>query len=151
MLTLIAGVAANGAQASAASTRSAGPSRATVLSTRAAAASAAPDSTRYVTDGALAGVAAVSGGSAWAVGYTGTQEKSKTLILHWNGKTWAKAPGFTPVAGELSGIAAVSATSAWAVGYTGSPFTSQRTLLEHWNGRSWTAVTTPRPDRKSVV
>jgi hypothetical protein len=36
----------------------------------------------------LDGVAATSADNAWAVGYTGTEPNAKTLILHWNGKTW---------------------------------------------------------------
>jgi len=131
VLTLIAGIAANGGPANAASSK---PTS-----------SVAPYTTRYVTGGALQGVAATSASSAWAVGYTGTPERPKTLIVAWNGKTWAKAPGFTPVTGELSGISAVSAKNAWAVGFTGSPTTSPRTLLLHWNGKTWAAVTTPKP------
>jgi hypothetical protein len=129
VLTLIAGIAANGGPANASSSKPASTVR--------------PYTTRYVTGGALQGVAAVAR-SAWAVGYTGTPAKPKTLIVAWNGRTWAKAPGFTPVTGELSGISAVSATSAWAVGFAGSP-AAPRTLLLHWNGQTWAAVTTPAP------
>jgi hypothetical protein len=38
--------------------------------------------------GQLSAVAATSTGSAWAVGFTGVLTQ-KTLILHWNGKTWS--------------------------------------------------------------
>jgi hypothetical protein len=131
VLTLIAGIAANGGDANAASGKPAS--------------AAAPYTTRYVTGGALQGVAAGPAGRAWAVGYTGTPEKPKTLIVAWSGRTWATAPGFTPVTGELSGIWAVSASNAWAVGCTGSPNASPRTLLLHWNGRTWATVTTPTP------
>lgn len=139
VLTLVAGIAANGGPANAASSRPAS--------------TVAPYTTRYVTGGALQGVAATSATSAWAVGYTGTAAKPKTLIVAWNGKTWAKAPGFTPVTGELSGISAVSAKDAWAVGFVGSPTTSHRTLLLHWNGTTWArspATGTPGGKRSSV-
>jgi hypothetical protein len=33
-------------------------------------------------------VAATSAQNAWAVGWTDTTTGTKTLILHWNGKTW---------------------------------------------------------------
>ena len=36
----------------------------------------------------LVGVTATSATNAWAVGQTGTAGRIKTLILHWNGKTW---------------------------------------------------------------
>ncbi|MGO9163645.1 MAG: hypothetical protein ACLP7J_23660 [Streptosporangiaceae bacterium] len=61
--------------------------------------------------GRLYGVAATSARNAWAVGLTG----ARTLIVHWNGRAWTKAPAST---GFLEGVAAVSATSAWAVGGT---------------------------------
>ena len=83
VLTLIAGVAAGGGSAHAATTGS-------------VSAAAAPQATSYVIDGQLNGVAATAPGNAWAVGYTGTFGRTKTLIAHWNGKSWAKAPGFTP-------------------------------------------------------
>jgi hypothetical protein len=39
--------------------------------------------------GRLSGVAALSAASAWAVGYTYPIGSSvKTLIEHWNGKSW---------------------------------------------------------------
>ena len=73
LLTLIAGVAAGGGPARAATTGY-GPR------------SAAPQATSYVTGGELNGVAATAAGNAWAVGYTGTSGRTKTLILHWNGR-----------------------------------------------------------------
>jgi hypothetical protein len=37
----------------------------------------------------LIGVAATSRRSAWAVGLTGTLRTERTLIMHWNGRTWS--------------------------------------------------------------
>ena len=100
----------------------------------------------------LVGVAAVSRSSAWAVGgYTtplGCCEVNRTLILHWNGRTWKKVsspnaggPGFHN--NLLTGVSALSG-SAWAVGgfWNGS---APRTLALHWNGRDWARVASPNP------
>src|SRR5512146_1482990 len=100
----------------------------------------------YTVAGGLSGVAATSAGDAWAVGYSGSVFRQKTLILHWNGRAWARSPGFTPVAGALLAVAAVSRSSAWAAGFTGGyGKVPARTLLLHWNGARWSAVTRPAP------
>jgi len=88
--------------------------------------------------GILAGVAAISATSAWAVGGTesgvGTSEVITTLIARWNGTKWTRVPSPTPGGrAALSGVAAVSATSAWAVGNVGAG----KTLIERWNGTAW--------------
>jgi hypothetical protein len=91
-------------------------------------------------------VAATSARSAWAVGSTGPPlGTGKTLILHWNGKTWKQVPSPSPspedVGDVLSGVAAVSADSAWAVGNTGTG----KTLILRWNGKTWKQVPSPNP------
>src|SRR5579863_5696882 len=63
--------------------------------------------------GMLDGVAAASADNVWAVGQTGL---GKTLILHWNGRTWAPEATARMVPGELTAIAVISADNAWAVG-----------------------------------
>ena len=74
----------------------------------------------------LYGVSASSPASAWAVGYTAVYSEGwKTLIEHWNGKTWKQVPSPDPVTVSsskltwniLQSVSAVSAGSAWAVGY----------------------------------
>ena len=75
VLTLIAGVAAGGRTARAATIAG-------------ASAAVAPEATSYVAEGQLNGVAATAPGNAWAVGFTGVLTQ-KTLILHWNGKKWS--------------------------------------------------------------
>jgi hypothetical protein len=61
----------------------------------------------------LAGVAAGSASSVWAVGFTDTD----TIIFHWNGRKWILEPGLsidddvTPLA-----VAAEGPSGAWAVG-----------------------------------
>ena len=88
----------------------------------------------------LTSVAATSAGNAWAVGYSGTG----TLILHWNGKTWTRAPS-PGVHGELNGVAAAGSV-AWAVGIATPSHGPGKTLIERWNGRAWTRVTSPNPE-----
>src|SRR6185437_5832073 len=88
--------------------------------------------------GSLRGVAATSAGNAWAVGAVGSLT-ARTLIVHWNGKAWARVPSPSPGNSGLYGVAATSATNAWAVGAAGST-----TLILHWNGKSWARVTSPR-------
>jgi hypothetical protein len=86
--------------------------------------------------GILAGVAAVSATSAWAVGATvngvGASAVYKTLIARWNGAKWTSVPSPAGV-GVLFGVTAVSASSAWAVGNA----RAGKTLIERWNGTAW--------------
>ena len=99
----------------------------------------------------LIGVAATSPCNAWAVGWTGTGSEpgasAKTLIEHWNGKTWkrVRSPSPGPV-NVLPGVAATSARNAWAVGVTSThPNINDKTLILHWNGRAWKRVASPTP------
>ncbi|HUS14263.1 MAG TPA: hypothetical protein VM536_04505, partial [Chloroflexia bacterium] len=101
----------------------------------------------------LLGVTAVAANDAWAVGYFTTAIfPYRTLILHWNGTSWAVAsspnPGF---GGALSGITAVSATDVWAVGAYASSLTAINTLIVHWTGGSWTQVTSPSSGSTSAL
>jgi hypothetical protein len=102
-------------------------------------------------------VAAVSGTNAWAVGQYCVSacgkpaEADHTLILHWNGSTWAQAPSPSPGAfPELHAVTALSGTDAWAVGEWCSPpcNTSSNvfhTLTLRWNGSAWVQVPSPTP------
>jgi hypothetical protein len=94
----------------------------------------------FSTSGALRGVAATSATNAWAVGFTG----SKTLLVHWNGRTWAQVPS---PGGALYGVAATSASNAWAAGSTAN----SKGLIERWNGRVWTQVPSPTPGGGAVL
>jgi hypothetical protein len=91
----------------------------------------------------LAGVATLSGGDAWAVGYShgngGTNVGAKALIDSWNGSAWSTAslpttPGNTAL---LAAVSASSATDAWAVGHTQVNKGSFEPLGLHWNGSAW--------------
>jgi hypothetical protein len=59
------------------------------------------------TSSALSGVSCYDNGPA-----------QNTLILHWNGTTWAQVPSPSPgdSSNTLWGVAATSASNAWAVG-----------------------------------
>jgi hypothetical protein len=98
-------------------------------------------------DSRLTSVAVVSARNAWAAGYYQTaQAFRRTLILHWNGRTWAQVPSPNPGGSShgnlLFGLTATSASNAWAVGYdtSGSDAT---TLVLHWNGKSWSRTHSP--------
>lgn len=97
----------------------------------------------YSAAGALSGVAAVSASNAWAVGSTGSQAAEKVLMLHWNGKSWARltSPKILVGAGALSAVTVVSAKDAWAVGTTSGAIGSGHALILHWNGKAWSRVT----------
>jgi hypothetical protein len=85
-----------------------------------------PDS---VGDG-LGGVAALTGGNAWAVGGSADFPGS-TLTEHWNGRRWQVVP--SPDVGttsSLADVAAVASSDIWAVGTTGTG-ALQSALIEH--------------------
>jgi hypothetical protein len=90
-------------------------------------------------DNNLNAVAAVSATSVWAVGDYFVGATTKTLVEHWNGKTWkvVRSPN-KGTDDTLHSVYVVSPTNIWAVG---SYFTTAgRTLIEHWNGKTWKVV-----------
>jgi hypothetical protein len=106
-------------------------------------------------DGRLDGVAATSVSNAWAVGATQDADPAfRLLILHWNGRQWARVPA-APVPGyasaELLGVAAGSPSDAWAVGEAENTANQLRTVTEHWNGRTWALVPSPSVGTASVL
>ncbi len=92
----------------------------------------------------LDGVGATSSSNAWAVGRFSSSKHpaERTLILHWNGRTWSRVAspnvGGTATSNFLAGVTATSATNAWAVGGAGFG-----TLILRWNGVRWTRVRSP--------
>jgi hypothetical protein len=75
-----------------------------------------PSLDRESVPGGLQGVTVVSAKDAWAVG-SYTDVGTRTLITHWNGKTWTRVP--SPNLGDLShlkGVAASAPGNVWAVG-----------------------------------
>jgi hypothetical protein len=100
-------------------------------------------------DDELGGVAAVSATSVWAVGDgldTATAEY-QTVILHWNGKTWARSPSpaVATLGTHLAGVAAVSGLDAWAVGQYDNANNFANPLILHWNGHTWRRAAVPGP------
>jgi hypothetical protein len=84
----------------------------------------------------LTGVAAVASDDVWAAGngYRGA------FILHFDGTTWAKAPGSD--AAWLEDIVAVGPNDVWAVGQ-GVFNGVYPTFTEHWDGVAWSEVPSP--------
>jgi hypothetical protein len=108
----------------------------------------------------LAGVAAISSTSAWAVGvacFCGLTSLPQhyTVVEHWNGKRWKvkqpREPGGDHCPTGLNGVAATSSANAWAVGYSDVCISydpqSSRNLIEHWNGKAWRVQRSPNPGR----
>jgi len=97
----------------------------------------------------LEAVTAVSSSNAWAVGYyqVGHSYIGRTLILHWNGRSWKQvaSPSPGPLDNELYDVAAVSRSSAWAVGNYYPTAQGRRTLVLRWNGRAWKQIPSPNP------
>jgi hypothetical protein len=78
----------------------------------------------------------------------GTTRTGKTLIVHWNGRSWRRQASPSPGgAGTLSGVAATSAGNAWAVGATGTG----RALILHGNRHGWRPVPAPTPGSGSTL
>ncbi len=98
-----------------------------------------------------------SASSCWAVGQYGTatigSETFLNLVVHWNGRHWAKVtvpnPGGTGSGNvnTLSGIRCTRASNCWAVGTEGTESTVTILLNEalHWNGKHWVVASIPSP------
>jgi hypothetical protein len=112
----------------------------------------------------LMAVAAVSARNAWAVGYadpsggdirsasgsSGRVIIARTLILHWNGRSWKRVPSPNPdQGGHLTGVTATSAGDAWAVGQDEFKTIDFGNLFLHWNGHAWKSVKGPNPGGNS--
>jgi hypothetical protein len=131
--------------------------------TGAARAANAPDNSaactwRVVARGGPAGatldaVAATSAKDAWAVGSYDNSGGYRSLIEHWNGKSWRVVPSPNPAAGihttnALDAVVTISKTNAWAFGFYERRSTSFRTLILHWNGSHWSVVPSPNSGPK---
>lgn len=93
-------------------------------------------------NGQLAGVSALSGTDAWAVGSTNAELNgvgAKPLIDNWNGTSWSQvsAPTTPGNTASLVAVSASSATDAWAVGHTQVNREDFAPLALHWNGTAW--------------
>jgi hypothetical protein len=99
----------------------------------------------------LSSVTAVGPDNIWVVGDYSTQSGgiigNKTLILHWNGRTWSKVASPSPGSFDdaINTVHRVSAANIWAVGtYAGNDL-RDKSLILHWNGRSWKQMPSPNP------
>jgi hypothetical protein len=93
----------------------------------------------------LSAVSASSSADAWAVGSTCTISTGSCvpLLLHWNGKAWARAASPAPGGSEsLEAVATISPGDAWAVGRACDPVCYQP-LVMHWNGTKWSTSAVP--------
>jgi len=95
------------------------------------------------TQNRLLGVAALASNNVWAVGsfINPAVGNLQTLLLQWNGSSWAVVAGEnTRPSGlgfELAAVSAIGASDIWSVG------NDSHTLAEHWNGANWSMVTSP--------
>lgn len=131
-----------------------GTASAVVLTLGAAASPSSPPAPATSFPGYLYGVSASSPSSAWAVGYqcvpgcTASSPVLRTLVLHWDGNTWAKMTSPNPGSTErlLTGVSALSPSSAWAVGNYEAVGGGFRTLVLNWDGRTWAQAASPSPE-----
>jgi hypothetical protein len=100
--------------------------------------------------GWLGAVSAVSASNVWAVGYTSNAEGTgdfKSLIMHWNGKSWRRDVTVPSVAGRLNDVAA-AASGVWAVGEARLRGTA---LILHWVGGRWYVVPSNVPTATQLL
>jgi hypothetical protein len=96
--------------------------------------------------GTLNGVSCVSVSDCIAVGQAMTTKGvAESLVLAWNGTTWAiqhvpNPPGF--MNSTFNGISCSSATDCTAAGNYNGP-SEEAPLAEHWNGTKWVIQITP--------
>ena len=91
--------------------------------------------------------------NAWAAGYYYNSQNGfyDTLILQWNGTSWARVSSPNPSQDNaLYGVAG-DTKNAWAVGDSLNPSSDQQTLTEQWNGSSWNVVASPNPPAVNVL
>jgi hypothetical protein len=100
----------------------------------------------------LLGVAAISEGDVWAVGWAqdpaGPPYVRRALIQHFDGTSWNTVPspnraGHTH--NVLHGVSGTSSSDVWAVGFSHDGTLPSRTLIQHWDGTQWTIVPSPSP------
>jgi hypothetical protein len=106
-------------------------------------------------DAILSAVAAVSPGNVWAVGNEAFRRGNgwigRSLVLHWNGTSWKRAPSPNPRIPKGGGrddfgdVAATTTGDLWAVGVSGGDCGCgfDPGFLERWNGHAWARVTVP--------
>ncbi len=97
-----------------------------------------------VSDSEFDSVGCPSVTSCFAVG--DYDAENKTLVEHWNGRTWALMTSRNPKDSSfanLSGVSCPSTTSCFAVGSYDSHAHIEG-LVEHWNGSGWSMMSAPK-------
>jgi hypothetical protein len=99
----------------------------------------------------LTGVWCTSSTDCFAVGYSFSTApfQDKTLVEHWNGKTWTIVPSPNPSGttdDRLLGVTCASTTNCFAVGtQTAANPSVPKTLIERWDGKTWKVMASPNP------
>ncbi len=77
--------------------------------------------------------------------YTDASFNRRTLIMRWNGTTWAivASPNPNTFLNALNAVTVLASGQAWAVGYT-SDGSGYKTLTMRWNGTAWQVVQQPQ-------
>ena len=120
----------------------------TALGGTASAGSAEPGTGTATRFAELRAVDAISAGNVWAVGDHTVKGADRTLVQHWNGRTWSTVPSPSPggpTGSGLNGVAAISADNVWAVGQYQTALDGARALVLHWNGQRWRQIPVPNP------
>jgi hypothetical protein len=89
----------------------------------------------------VVGVSCASPAFCVAVGQSGPNATSTTLIETWDGKHWSITPSPNSGASGLNGVACLNATNCVAVGHIGS---IGQALVETWDGRRWSITPSPK-------
>jgi hypothetical protein len=79
----------------------------------------------------LRGVSCPTVINCFAVGSFVRASNARSLVEHWNGRSWGIMENRTPPFVALNGVACVTTISCFAVG------TSVTSVVEHWNGKHW--------------
>jgi len=77
--------------------------------------------------------------------YQNSSGPFRTLIEHWNGKSWGvvASPNVGTSDNYLNAVATISISDVWVVGDYQNNTGLFQTLIEHWNGESWNVVPSP--------
>jgi hypothetical protein len=95
-------------------------------------------------EGVLTDVVASRGDDGWAVGYQRTDGRSLPLVLHWDGRGWARvdAPDFDSSEVVLTAVTSSPTGGVWVVGSAWDRLeASHEAVAAWWDGRTWNEVT----------
>jgi hypothetical protein len=104
----------------------------------------------------LQGVTTTGPSSAWAVGFSGvfgSSSSNRTLVLHWDGRTWARQGSPNPGAGGdfLNGVTSVTPALGWAVGSEAGSDSVAHPLILVRHGTAWTKDAPPSLDQPATL